>query len=259
MIVLVLTAALVGPYFIDWTNYRAQFEAEASKILGRQVTVEGDASARLLPFPSVTFSDVHVAGTKPGETAMTAETFSMDAELAPLMSGEFRIFDMRLVRPHLRVAVDQDGAIDWAVRPSTPFDPHQISVEALTITDGQVDLVHGPSGLTHSMTGLNASLSARTLAGPWRMDGTMKLDGLASTLGISTGAVDDTGGMRLRISGGPDAYPIAGELDGTLKFADRKPDYAGTLRLTASNALPPKPREGEPAAPPPPPDYRVSG
>ncbi|MBS9720887.1 AsmA family protein [Tianweitania sp. BSSL-BM11] len=259
LIVLVLTTALIGPYFIDWTNYRAQFEAEASKILGRQVTVEGDASARLLPFPSVTFSDVHVAGTRPGETAMTAETFSMDAELAPLMSGEFRIFDMRLVRPHLRVAVDQNGTIDWAVPSSTPFDPHQISVEALTITDGKIDLVHGPSGLTHSVTDLDASLSARTLAGPWRMDGTMKLDGLPSTLSISTGAVDETGGMRLRIAGGPDAYPIAVDLDGTLRFADRKPNYAGALRLTASNAMPPKPREGEPAAPPPVPDYRVSG
>lgn len=258
LIVLLLTAALVGPYFIDWTNYRAQFEAEASKILGRQVTVEGEASARLLPFPSVTFSDVHVAGTKPGQTAMTAETFSMDAELAPLMSGEFRIFDMRLVRPHLTVAVDESGAIDWAVRPSTPFDPRQISLEALTITEGQVDLVHGLSGLTHSMTGLNATLSARTLAGPWRMDGTMQLDGLPSTLSVTTGAVDETGGMRLRIAGGPDAYPIAVDLDGTLRFENKAPDYAGTLRLTASNAMPSAPRQGEPAAAPPVPDYRVS-
>ena len=26
LLVLALTAALVGPYFIDWTNYRAEFE-----------------------------------------------------------------------------------------------------------------------------------------------------------------------------------------------------------------------------------------
>ena len=58
------TLALVGPYFIDWTSYRADFEREASLILGRQVKVEGDATARLLPFPSVTFSDVRVAGNE---------------------------------------------------------------------------------------------------------------------------------------------------------------------------------------------------
>ena len=47
LIVLALTAALVGPYFIDWTSYRADFEREASAILGRKVKVEG--AATLLP------------------------------------------------------------------------------------------------------------------------------------------------------------------------------------------------------------------
>ena len=48
LLVLLLTAAMVGPYFIDWTSYRADFEREASAVLGRRVTVEGDATARLL-------------------------------------------------------------------------------------------------------------------------------------------------------------------------------------------------------------------
>ena len=39
LFVLALTAALVGPYFVDWTSYRADFEREASAILGRKVTV----------------------------------------------------------------------------------------------------------------------------------------------------------------------------------------------------------------------------
>ncbi|RWQ34451.1 MAG: AsmA family protein, partial [Mesorhizobium sp.] len=82
LFVLVLCAALVVPYFIDWTGYRADFEREASAILGRKVTVQGDATARLLPFPSVTFSNVTVAGGPAGQPAMTVETFSMDAELA---------------------------------------------------------------------------------------------------------------------------------------------------------------------------------
>ncbi len=62
LIVLALTAALVGPYFVDWSSYRADFEREASAILGRKVTVQGEATAKLLPFPSVTFSDVSVGG-----------------------------------------------------------------------------------------------------------------------------------------------------------------------------------------------------
>ena len=72
LFVLALVAALVGPYFVDWTNYRADFERQAGAVLGRKVTVEGNATARLLPFPSVTFSDVTVAGGSEGEAAPKA-------------------------------------------------------------------------------------------------------------------------------------------------------------------------------------------
>ncbi len=50
LLVLLLTAALVVPPFVDWSGYRADFEREASRILGRPVHVTGDVSARLLPF-----------------------------------------------------------------------------------------------------------------------------------------------------------------------------------------------------------------
>ena len=52
LIVLALSVALVGPHFVDWTSYRAEFEREATAVLGRRVTVEGEVTARILPFPS---------------------------------------------------------------------------------------------------------------------------------------------------------------------------------------------------------------
>ena len=176
LLVLALTAALVGPYFVDWTSYRADFEREASAILGRKVTVEGEASARLLPFPSVTFSDV--VGRRRRRTAsrrMTVETFSMDAELAPFLRGEFLIFDMRLVRPkaHDRHRRRRHGRLGdaplGAVRRRA-----QITLEKLTITEGQIALRHAASGRTHLLTEINTEVSAKSLAGPWRVDGTLQ-------------------------------------------------------------------------------------
>jgi hypothetical protein len=230
LIVLALTAALVGPYFIDWTSYRADFEREASAILGRKVTVEGTASARLLPFPSVTFSDVSVGGAN-GQPAMTVETFSMDAELAPFLRGEFLIFDMRMVGPKATVDVAADGTVDWAVRPSTPFRPSQISLEKLTVTDGQISVRHAVSGRTHLLSEINAEISARSFAGPWRADGTLRLDGMATSLAVSTGAVDATGQMRLRIKAEPQPYGIAIETDGNVSLKDGAAVYAGVFKM----------------------------
>ncbi len=234
LFVLVLCAALVGPYFVDWTSYRADFEREASAILGRKVTVEGDATARLLPFPSVTFSDVSVAGGPDGQPAMTVETFSMDAELAPFLRGEVLIFDMRLVRPKATIDVAGNGTVDWAIRPSSPFDFNQVAIENLAVTDGQIELRHRAGGRNYLLSDINSTISAKSLTGPWRMDGTLKLDGIGVRLAASTGRVEADGQMRLRLKLDPDVYPLAIESDGNAGMKDGAVVYSGQFRIAGN-------------------------
>ncbi|TKD35858.1 MAG: AsmA family protein [Mesorhizobium sp.] len=233
--VLVLCAALVVPYFIDWTGYRADFEREASAILGRKVTVQGDATAKLLPFPSVTFSNVTVAGGPGGQPAMTVETFSMDAELAPFLSGEVLIFDMRLVRPKATIDIAADGTVDWAIRPSSPFDPSQISIEKLTVTDGEIALRHAAGGRSHLLSEINSTISAKSLAGPWRMDGSLRLDGLRSMVVASTSKAGSDGQMRLRLKADPDAYPLVIEADGNAGIVNGAAIYSGQFKVASSD------------------------
>lgn len=228
---LVLTAALVAPYFIDWTSYRAAFEREAGRILGREVRVEGTARARLIPFPSVTFTEVVVAGSEPGATAMTVDEFSMDAELAPFLSGELLIFDMRLVGPRMNIEVDADGRIDWAVRPSTQFDPRQVTLENVTVRGGAIRLHQRASGRTTILDNINAKLSARSLAGPWRVDGALRIDGNPVTVSAATGTANTETGMRVRITAQPEQYPFLLETDGQARFAGEAGLYSGTFRL----------------------------
>ncbi|MER9939691.1 AsmA family protein [Mesorhizobium sp. M0088] len=235
LFVLVLCAALVVPYFVDWTGYRAQFEREASAILGRKVTVQGDATARLLPFPSVTFSNVAVAGGPNGQPAMTVETFSMDAELAPFLRGEVLIFDMRLVRPKATIDIADDGTVDWAMRPSSPFDLNQISIEKLTVTEGQIELRHAAGGRSHLFSEINSTISAKSLAGPWRMDGTLRLDGLRTAVTASTGKAEGNGQMRLRLKADPDAYPLVIETDGNAGIVNGAAVYSGQFKISGAD------------------------
>lgn len=238
LFVLALCAALIGPYFVDWSGYKADFERQASAILGRNVTVEGDVTARILPFPSVTFSDVSVDSGDGGAPAMTIETFSMDAELAPLLSGEFLIFDMRLVRPRAVIDVADDGVVDWAIRPSAPFEAKQISIEKLTVTDGQITLRHAASGRDHVLSEINTAVSARALTGPWKVDGSLKVDGLRTELAVTTGAVDPSGQMRLRVRATPDAYGLVLESDGNVSMDKGQGRYAGGFTVLERRELP---------------------
>ena len=263
---LLLTAALIGPYFIDWTSYRADFEREASRVLGREVKVAGDASARLLPFPSVTFKDVRVADTD-GGPALTAETFSMDAELAPFLRGELLIFDMRLVRPKGVLRIGNDGVVDWAMRPNTRFEPGSVSIEKLTVTEGQVRIEHTASGRTHLVSEINTDVSATTLAGPWRLTGSVRLDGALTDFDLSTGRLDETGGMRVRVRAKPQRYPFSVETDGTARLDRGSPKYEAGFKLAAYDEDPALrgtggtsfALDGQSDAQRGPPDYRMSG
>lgn len=233
---LLLTAALVVPPFVDWSGYRADFEREASRILGRPVHVTGDVSARLLPFPSVAFSDVRV-GADIARPVMTVDTFSMDAELMPFLRGQLLIFDMRVERPQATISLDKDGKVDWAIRPSTPIDPSHIKVERLSILDGTATLHDEGSGRFLTATSINAVMSANSLSGPWQANGTLDIEGQKLALDLNSGEAKPDGSLRLRARISPDAIPASFETDGDITLKDGRLNYAGNFSLRSADAV----------------------
>ncbi len=228
---LALFAALIGPYFIDWSSYRTAFEAEASRIIGQPVKVRGDADARLLPFPSVTFSDV-VVGDE-ADPSMTISRFSMDAELAPFLSGEVLIFDMRMEAPKAVVRVLEDGSLDWALKrkPTPPGD--LVVLERVTISDADITIVDEQNGRTHNLRGINALVSAKSLSGPWSVEAEGAIAGHRGGVSISTGIAQDDGSIRMRVRAVPDSWPVLLETEGEARIEDNKPLYGGLFTFTA--------------------------
>lgn len=223
-------AALLAPYFVDWTGYKASFEAEATKILGRPVKVAGAASARLLPFPSVTFENVRV-GEDSENPVLTMDKFSMDAELAPFLSGEVLIFDMRVDAPHGVVSVDKDGIVNWTLRPNTPFDAGKITVENMVISNGQIDILSEASGTTHRLDIPSATVAARALTGPWRLNGDMLFDGEPLKIDGATGQMSDKGTLPLNMRIIPSDRSVVAELDGSASTKEGALTYAGKFAL----------------------------
>ncbi|WOC17020.1 AsmA family protein [Pseudochrobactrum sp. MP213Fo] len=226
LLVLVLTLALVVPPFIDWTSYRDRFEHEASRILGRAVHVNGTASARLLPFPSVTFSDVVVDGTE-GQSALTMDKFSMDAELLPFLRGQILIFDMRMEQPHLFAGLDEQGRLNWDMPANADLTGAQVRLEKLTLRDGKVSLQDQASGKSQQLQNINATLSADNLAGPWRINGHMQAEGQPLNFDISTGEKKPDSPLKLRVRLLPDNLAVSIETEGEVRVDDGRPVYKG--------------------------------
>ena len=226
-----LFAALIAPYFIDWSSYRTAFEAEASRIIGQPVKVRGDADARLVPFPSVTFSDVIVGDE--AQPAMTISRFSMDAELAPFLSGEVLIYDMRVEGPKAVVRVLEDGTLDWALKrkPTPPGD--LVVLERVTIKDADITIIDEQNGRTHHLRDINAQVSAKSLSGPWTVEADGEIAGHHGGVSISTGIAQADGSIRMRVRAVPDAWPVLLETEGEAEIKDNKPLYDGLFTFTA--------------------------
>ncbi|GAA3111815.1 AsmA-like C-terminal region-containing protein [Rhizobium viscosum] len=230
-----LFVALLAPLFIDWTDFRMNFEDQASRIIGKKVTVHGTVDARLLPFPSVTLHDVRVGQEEDGTPVVQVEQFSMDAELAPFLSGEALIFDMRVVNPKVRLRLLKDGSLDW-MRGSQPEIPAKtVVLENVHVSGGEIEFVDDQSGRSRHVTGLNAEMSAKSLAGPWRIEGDGALDGEHGSFSISSNQPDESGVLRVRTRLAPDKHPITIDLDGELKLLDSRPNYQGTLSAAIEN------------------------
>ncbi|MCA1444449.1 AsmA family protein, partial [Ensifer sp. IC4062] len=232
LIVVALFAALIAPLFIDWTNFRNDFEREASRIMGKPVVVHGSVDARILPFPTVTLNDVRVGATEGDQPIVQVAQFSMSAELAPFLSGEALIFDMRLDRPKARIRLLPDGTLDWARGSRSSIPASTVVLEKIEIVDGEIEFVDEQTGRTRRVTDLSADLSARSLAGPWKVEGRAALDGEAGSFAFSSNAVNEEGALSLRTRLTPDKRPFGVELDGDLKVVDFRPVYGGQFTLT---------------------------
>lgn len=238
-VVLVLITALVGPFFVDWTVYRSTFETYASRVLGHRVTVLGEADLRLLPAPYVRFSDVRVGEAE--DPLLVVSQFDMRVELPPLLKGEFKVIEMDLDRPHLTLSLDEDGRLDWLTAVTADsalaeLPPDDVALENVTIRNGSLSIIDARSGETHTVDDGNLSVSARTLAGPFRADGSLTLNGNAYTAGFATGRFRDGEGLRLKGDVTPVNLPVNFGFDGQLSEIDAAPRFEGVFQI-ASIAL----------------------
>ncbi|WP_425070086.1 AsmA family protein [Roseibium sp.] len=238
-VILVLVAALVGPFFIDWTNYRSTFEVYAERALGHKVTVLGEADLRLLPAPSISFSDVRVGEAE--DPLLVVSKFDMRVELPPLMKGEIRVIEMELDRPHLALALDEEGRLDWLTAMTSngalaKLAPEDLAFEKVTIRDGALTIVDARSGETHQVDNGNLAVSARTLAGPFKASGSLTLNGAPFTVSLATGQARQESGIRIKGEVTPTNRPVNFAFDGMLQEVDATPAFEGRFTI-ASVAL----------------------
>nr|WP_165445750.1 AsmA-like C-terminal region-containing protein [Bradyrhizobium uaiense] len=229
--ILALVAALVGPYFVDWNQFRPQFEAEASKIIGTPVRVAGNLDARLLPAPSLRLKTVTVGGTN-DLGKVRAANLDVEFNLSSLMRGEVRANELTINGLSLDLGLDPKGRIDWSPS-SGAFNLASLAIDRLNLT-GRVALHDAASRSTLELNDIAFSGDVRSLAGAVRGDGNFMFEGNRYPFRISSGQSADGSGTRLHFNIDPGQRPMSADLDGILTFEARAPRFEGTVTLAGT-------------------------
>ncbi|UPJ51552.1 AsmA family protein [Bradyrhizobium sp. 200] len=228
--IIALIAALIGPYFIDWNQFRPQFEAEATRIIGTPVRVGGKLDARLLPAPSLQLRSVVVGGAN-DLGKVRADKLDVEFSLGSLMRGEVRATELTINGMSLDLGLDAKGRIDWPASTGT-VNLGSLAIDRLNLT-GRIALHDANSRSTLELNDIAFSGDVRSLAGSVRGDGNFMLSGTRYPFRVSSGQGPDGNGTRIHLNIDPGQRLLLADLDGVLNFDSRAPRFEGAITLAA--------------------------
>lgn len=237
LVVLALFAALFAPYFVNWDKFTKEFEIQASRVIGQDVRVGGKTNLRILPLPFLSFENLQVGRNEDGSPLMTVDQFSLNAELLPFLSGEVRIVDMAMLRPALNLQVAEDGTVAWTSPTEQLVNPELVNIESLKVENGSVTVSGLVGDRLMKLDNIQGDFQANTILGPWRIDATADVDGIASRIKAATGSFQDDGSMRLKLDLNRLDEPYNLLLDGAVRLQEEALSYNGNFRVSPFSQL----------------------
>jgi large subunit ribosomal protein L24 len=227
-LILALVAALVGPFVVDWNDYRALFEKEASRIAGIDVRVHGKIDGRLLPSPQISLKDVEIGRASAG--GIRADALDIEFALGSLMRGEWRAAEMRLAGPSIHLGLDAGGRVQ-APSLALNFDPQALSIDRLSIVNGSLTLSDAASSRQVQFERIWFNGDVRSLLGPLKGEGAFSYGGTLFPYRITAGRYGGDGSIKLHINVDPSDVALSVEADGTLFLAGLAPRFEGSVAM----------------------------
>ncbi|HTV26626.1 MAG TPA: AsmA family protein [Xanthobacteraceae bacterium] len=226
-IILALVAALVAPAVVDWNHYRGAVEAEASRLSGLNVHVNGSIDGRLLPSPVITLHDVE-AGEAGHQPRLRAGMLKVELALGPLLRGRMQASEVHLIAPEASLGFDPSGAVRLPAV-SSSFDPEALSISQFSVEDGHLTLTSS-SGSRLELQKLYFNGDIHSLLGPFSGEGAVVVADELYGYRIS-GSRADGDAIKIRLGVESSNHPLTTDWDGTLTFDHHVPQFDGTLAI----------------------------
>ncbi|TAL77959.1 MAG: AsmA family protein [Beijerinckiaceae bacterium] len=230
LLILVLSAALVVPYFVNWDAERGLVESQLSEVLARPVKIRGTIDLKLLPTPYLRLADVEIGSPTAGPE-IKADAVQLEIALPALLRGEVDFVEAKLVRPQLALTIKDDAL---PLGPPLRHLTGSMRFERISVEDGSLSLNDPATGRSYAATDISLSAEAGSLSGPFKAEGHFAVNGQATSFHFGSG---ERNGDRMHfklILNGNEQHPRA-DLDAALVFAKSSlPSVSGQITLAGN-------------------------
>ncbi|WPP05616.1 AsmA family protein [Methylocella tundrae] len=231
-LILVLTAALVGPYFVDWSAQRGWIEAQLTPTLGAPARILGSIDLKLLPTPYFVVEDIEL-GDPASAWRLTARKLRLEIAIAPLLHGDVDFVEARLEAPRLELTLGPGASL--------PLPPREYGIarrlrfEKIRVANGAI-LVNDPAkNRSLTMKGLDFEAEADSLYGPFKAHGALDIEGERTPFRFTTGAAQK-GEMKLKLFADARGSHPSVSLDGQLSLRPGGQNFTGAATFEGAES-----------------------
>jgi uncharacterized protein involved in outer membrane biogenesis len=238
-LVLILSAALVAPLFIDWSAHRAEIEQRLSAWTGSEVALAGPIRVSLLPTPYLETGPGSIAGAGEDSPRLEFEQARLELALLKLASGAVRFADIELAKPVLTVSRAADGALRLPVFPAA--EAETVGFDRLAVEGGRIRIAARSAGAAREFDNVRLVADASSLAGPYHVEGQFASPSGAPVVFRLTSETAAAAGtpVRLAVDSGPSwpSLQFDGALEPIAKGKSPRISGAATIASAAADAL----------------------
>ena len=203
LVVLLVGAVLVGPSFIDWNSYKGQIVAAIKNSTGREAAIDGDIAFSVLPVPTLRVAGLRVANFD-GALAtemVTLKELRVRVAIGALLERRIVVEQLDLIEPVIALEIAEDGRASWDIqlaageRAAVPAEsvantaPLDISLANVNVSGGSVSFHDRRSGTSEKIEDLTMTVTARSLSGPFDLNGSARARGVPVLLELTTGSI----------------------------------------------------------------------
>lgn len=239
LFVLAMAGAFAVPLFVDWNQFKPQIERYAEEAIGQPVRIEGDVALTVLPEFRFRASRIVVLDEDAAKPVIIqADAVNGALSLPALFSGKVEVKELELLRPALRLRVDENGRANWsklAFQPALPpFLAQSPAFSAVEVKNGTV-AYEAAEGEPLRLEEINGTLQAEE-NGPGRFTGYVKADGKRLDINATaSGAIEEKLQIKAAVKHAENG--VSAQFDGELSNRAGSFQLAGVAKGTATLAI----------------------